>query len=91
MSSARTSTRVTASSRRSKSPDLLQGEQPGLRRIVQTRLLKDVFDTTSGTHEIMIKKHAAVPATTRAAEGILSLFVRLMAVQFWGFAAIKSF
>jgi hypothetical protein len=35
--------------RRSKSPDLLQQEQPGLRRIVQQRLLKDVFESTSGT------------------------------------------
>jgi hypothetical protein len=39
-----------ASSRRSKSPDLLQQEQPGLRRIVQQRLLKDVFESTSGTY-----------------------------------------
>jgi hypothetical protein len=41
--------RSSAASRRSKSPDLLQSEQPGLRRIVQQRLLKDVFESTSGT------------------------------------------
>jgi hypothetical protein len=45
----RASTTSSAVSRRSKSPDILQSEQPGLRRIVQQRLLKDVFDSTSGT------------------------------------------
>ena len=59
MSSARTRTSTSGqaqqrastavASRRSKSPDILQSEQPGLRRIVQQRLLKDVFDSTSGT------------------------------------------
>ena len=44
----RSSTSGTAVSRRSKSPDILQQEQPGLRRVVQQRLLKDVFETTSG-------------------------------------------
>lgn len=44
----RGSTATNAASRRSKSPDILQSEQPGLRRIVQQRLLKDVFDSTSG-------------------------------------------
>ena len=54
MSSARTrqtqqraSTASSATSRRSKSPDILPSEQPGLRRIVQQRLLKDVFESTS--------------------------------------------
>lgn len=37
------------SSGRSKSPDHLTGDQPGLRRIVQKRLLTDVFDGASGT------------------------------------------
>ena len=45
----RASTTAVGASRRSKSPDIVQSEQPGLRRIVQQRLLKDVFDSTSGT------------------------------------------
>ena len=58
----RASTPNAAASRRSKSPDILQTEQPGLRRIVQQRLLKDVFESTSGTsydafyfYELMLK------------------------------------
>jgi hypothetical protein len=35
-------------SRRSKSPDMQPGEQPGLRRLVQKRLLDDVFQAASG-------------------------------------------
>jgi hypothetical protein len=48
-SGQRGATTTSAVSRRSKSPDILQSEQPGLRRIVQQRLLKDVFESTSGT------------------------------------------
>lgn len=47
MSSSRSSRRSGGSSR-SKSPDHLTGDQPGLRRIVQKRLLEDVFDGASG-------------------------------------------
>lgn len=43
MSSAR-----RRSERRSKSPDMLPGEQPGLRGLVQRRILNDVFQTASG-------------------------------------------
>eukprot|EP00977_Amphora_coffeiformis_P003208 scaffold597_cov176-Amphora_coffeaeformis.AAC.14 len=48
MSSARSSRRSGGGSSRSKSPDQLSGEQPGLRRLVQKRLLEDVFDGASG-------------------------------------------
>lgn len=44
MSSARRSTRTGG---RSKSPDGSTGEQPGLRRLVQKRLLDDVFEKSS--------------------------------------------
>ena len=45
MSSARTKKRIT---RRSNSPDMPAGDQPGLRQIVQNRLLKEVFDNAAG-------------------------------------------
>jgi len=51
--SARTSKRSSAT-RRSKSPDDLPGEQPGLRRIVQQRLLKDVFESTASKLSLLL-------------------------------------
>lgn len=48
MSSAR-SARRSGGSGRSKSPDNMTGDQPGLRRLVQKRLLEDVFEGASGT------------------------------------------
>ena len=44
-----TSTSSASALRRSNTPDVVPTEQPGLRRIVQQRLLKDVFESTSGT------------------------------------------
>jgi hypothetical protein len=38
----------TSVSRRSKSPDMAAGQQPGLRRLVQKRFLDDVFEAASG-------------------------------------------
>jgi hypothetical protein len=47
--SGRGGARVRASAAgRSKSPDMLPGQQPGLRRLVQKRLLDDVFEAASG-------------------------------------------
>ena len=46
MSSGRSSR--NRGSGRSKSPDHLTGDMPGLRRLVQKRLLEDVFDGASG-------------------------------------------
>jgi hypothetical protein len=45
----RASTTTVSAARRSLSADVTQSEQPGLRRIVQQRFLKDVFDSTIGT------------------------------------------
>jgi hypothetical protein len=51
MSSARRSVRTGG---RSKSPDGLTGEQPGLRRLVQKRLLDDVFEKSSRTFVVVV-------------------------------------
>ena len=48
MSSARS--RRSGGSGRSKSPDHMTGDMPGIRRLVQKRLLEDVFDGASGTY-----------------------------------------
>lgn len=47
-----TTTSTTTASRlgRSKSPDVLPGQQPGLRGLVQQRLLGDVFQAAGGTY-----------------------------------------
>lgn len=48
-SSGRGGSRPRASAAgRSKSPDAPSGQQPGLRRLVQKRLLDDVFEAASG-------------------------------------------
>lgn len=48
MSSARTNRRIKS---RSKSPDINDGsEKPGLRRLVQKRILQDVFQSAADTH-----------------------------------------
>ena len=51
MSSARSGGSRRATSRRSKSPDAPMGENgaPGLRTLVQKRILKDVFEAASST------------------------------------------
>jgi len=43
------SARGARTTRRSKSPGVLPGEQPGLRGLTQSRLLNDVFQAASGT------------------------------------------
>ena len=48
MSSARSSRRSGSTRRSSKSPDKVAGEQPGLRRLVQKRILDDVFGAAGG-------------------------------------------
>ena len=45
MSSSRS--RRSGGSSRSKSPDIMTADMPGLRRLVQKRLLEDVFDGAS--------------------------------------------
>lgn len=45
--------RRSGGSSRSKSPDYMTGDMPGLRRLVQKRLLEDVFDGASGESEVI--------------------------------------
>lgn len=54
MSSARggSSARASRTKSRSQSPDSTPKDQPGLRTIVQQRILKDVFQHASGTFTI---------------------------------------
>jgi hypothetical protein len=62
-SSGRGAPRGRASaSGRSKSPDQLPGQQPGLRRLVQKRLLEDVFEAASGKSQHEQREEFRVPS-----------------------------
>ncbi|KAL7578402.1 hypothetical protein ACA910_012799 [Epithemia clementina (nom. ined.)] len=82
MSTARSSRRTAATRRDSKSPDRLSGDYPGLRRLVQKRILDDVFGSAGEKHpgwKVLIVDEPAMKVIS-AAVGMYEIMERKVTI-----------